>query len=331
MTPADTAWDAPWDASTFRDDVEKQLLGFVDEHAAWLDRLGEDAQRLVAAARTSVIGGKRFRAAFCYWGHHAVAGTVAPEDEAALVRACASLELLHASALVLDDYIDASDVQRGRPAARGDFGALRQRSGSRGTRTVRRRRRVPARRSAAHSPTTVRTCGLDGERVRAAQAFLDLTRGEVVTALFLDVTPRPGARRRRTGRERVATSPPSTPSWVRSTSARPWPGRPVGRSASSPGSDSRSARRSSCATTCSGFSATRGHGPAGRDDLAEGKRTCSSRFALDALYSRGRSSSRRQPRRALDEERVARLRELINWSARVPRSSRSSTNSPSAR
>ena len=190
MTPADTAWDAPWDASAFRDDVEKQLLGFVDEHAAWLDRLGEDAQRLVAAARTSVIGGKRFRAAFCYWGHHAVAGPVAPQDEAALVRACGSLELLHASALVHDDYMDASDVRRGRPATHREFGALHQRSGWRGD---------PEQYGAAAAillgdlllswaDELLRTCGLDGERVRAAQAFFDLTRSEVVTGQFLDVS-----------------------------------------------------------------------------------------------------------------------------------------------
>ena len=48
------------------------------------------------------------------------------------MRACGSLELLHASALVHDDYMDASDVRRGRPATHREFGALHRGSGWRG-------------------------------------------------------------------------------------------------------------------------------------------------------------------------------------------------------
>ena len=66
-----------------------------------------------------VCGGKRFRAAFCWWGFRAVAP--APPDEDALLRACAALELLHASALVHDDLMDASDTRRGRPATHRPF------------------------------------------------------------------------------------------------------------------------------------------------------------------------------------------------------------------
>ena len=103
-----------WDSAVFRDRVQGALDAFVDEQAATLAPLGSDADRLVREAHTSVSGGKRFRAAFCYWGHRAVHPS--PDDEDALVRACASLELLHASALVHDDYMDASDTRRGRPA-----------------------------------------------------------------------------------------------------------------------------------------------------------------------------------------------------------------------
>ena len=53
--------------------VQAALDAFIDEQAALLAPLGDDAARLVAEARTSVRGGKRFRAAFCYWGHRAVA------------------------------------------------------------------------------------------------------------------------------------------------------------------------------------------------------------------------------------------------------------------
>ena len=101
-----------WDPAPFRAAISSTLEEFVDEQAARLAPLGEDAERLVTAARASVSGGKRFRASFCYWGFRSVRYDV--PDEPALVRAAAALELLHASALVHDDYMDASDTRRGR-------------------------------------------------------------------------------------------------------------------------------------------------------------------------------------------------------------------------
>ncbi len=56
-------------------------------------------------------GGKRIRPAFCYWGHRAAGGAHSTE----IVRAAASLELLHTFAIVHDDIMDASDERRGSP------------------------------------------------------------------------------------------------------------------------------------------------------------------------------------------------------------------------
>ena len=102
-----------WDATEFRQRVQDALDDFLDLQGQRMAPLGPDAERLLAEARAAVSGGKRFRAAFCWWGHLAVAPAA---DEQALARACASLELLHASALVHDDLMDASDTRRGRPA-----------------------------------------------------------------------------------------------------------------------------------------------------------------------------------------------------------------------
>ena len=132
----------------FRERIQQVLDDFLDEQAARLAPLGDDAARLVAEARTSVRGGKRFRAAFCYWGFRAIRPEVA--DETALVRACAALELLHASALVHDDFMDASDTRRGRPATHRAFEAEHRHAGlERRPGAVRRRRGDPARRPAA--------------------------------------------------------------------------------------------------------------------------------------------------------------------------------------
>ena len=64
-----------------------------------------------------VDGGKYVRSTFMYLGW--LCG--AKEDEAAL-RAAASLELLHAFALVQDDVMDESPLRRGRPSAHVVFG-----------------------------------------------------------------------------------------------------------------------------------------------------------------------------------------------------------------
>ena len=186
-------WHDPWRPEGFRAAVEAEVLAFVDDHAGWLEELGEDATRLVAAARNAVTGGKRFRAAFCYWGHQVAAGERGAQDlpdTAALLRACGALEVLHASALVHDDYMDLSDVRRGRPATHRAFARLHEDSGWRGDAG-----QYGA--SAAillgdlllsWSDELLTTCGLAPERVHAARPWFDRCRSEVVTGQFLDVS-----------------------------------------------------------------------------------------------------------------------------------------------
>ena len=119
-----------WDPAPFRDQVQQVLDAFLDDRASELVPLGPDATRLIGEARTAVRGGKRFRASFCHWGYRAIRPDV--EDTASLARACASLEMLHASALVHDDYMDASDTRRGRPATHRAFEAEHRAAGWRG-------------------------------------------------------------------------------------------------------------------------------------------------------------------------------------------------------
>lgn len=88
--------------------IDAQLTGFLDDRRAALpegDVLIDEIQRLVDA------GGKRLRPSFCYWGHRAAGG----EHSEAIVRAAASLELLHTFAIVHDDIMDRSDERRGEP------------------------------------------------------------------------------------------------------------------------------------------------------------------------------------------------------------------------
>jgi geranylgeranyl diphosphate synthase type I len=103
--------------------VDADLAAFLDDRAAALARLGADLDPVLNAARRLVLdGGKRLRPIFVYWGWRAVRGP--DEDDRALVRAAASLELLHACALVHDDVMDASATRRGRPSAHAAFTTL---------------------------------------------------------------------------------------------------------------------------------------------------------------------------------------------------------------
>ncbi|SFA94794.1 geranylgeranyl diphosphate synthase, type I [Nocardioides alpinus] len=177
-----------WDPAAFRDQVQQVLDAFLDERAAELAPLGPDATRLIGEARTAVTGGKRFRAAFCHWGYRAIRPEVA--DPAALARACASLEVLHASALVHDDFMDASDTRRGRPATHRAFEAEHRAAGWRGD---------PVQYGAAAaillgdlllgwSGDLLRHCGLGAEGILAGLDLFELCRNEVIAGQFLDVS-----------------------------------------------------------------------------------------------------------------------------------------------
>ena len=181
-----------WNSADFRDRVQAALDGFLDEQAERLAPLGPDASRLLDEARAAVSGGKRFRAAFCYWGHLAVAPDVAtrPGEEDALIRACASLELLHASALVHDDLMDASDTRRGRAATHRQFEANHREARWRG---------VPEQYGAAAAillgdllltwaDELLRRCGLSPAQVAPALDVFDHCRSEVIAGQFLDVS-----------------------------------------------------------------------------------------------------------------------------------------------
>ena len=93
--------------------VDATLAAFLDARRDEVEHLDPAARPLVDEVRRLVeAGGKRIRPAFCYWGFRAAGG----EDGEAIVRAAASLELLHTMALVHDDLIDGAKERRGVPS-----------------------------------------------------------------------------------------------------------------------------------------------------------------------------------------------------------------------
>ncbi|MCV2396472.1 polyprenyl synthetase family protein [Actinotalea sp. M2MS4P-6] len=123
----------PADVPGVRVAVDALLDRHLADLAAELAALGEACDPLVATLRDTLSGGKRLRAAFCYWSWraHADPREDDPGHERAL-RIGAALELFHAAALLHDDVMDASDTRRGLPAAHRVFESLHRTHGWRG-------------------------------------------------------------------------------------------------------------------------------------------------------------------------------------------------------
>ena len=107
----------------FRAAIAEILESFVSSQREALAPLGPDLDPLFDAARGALTGGKRLRAAFAYWGWRAAGGSASKTT--ALMHAASAIELVHASALIHDDVMDASVTRRGNPSAHKAFAALR--------------------------------------------------------------------------------------------------------------------------------------------------------------------------------------------------------------
>jgi len=121
------SWSDPAQFDQWRIGVRRTVLGHVaefvtDRCAADLDEAGVEVAGDILL--NFVNGGKCLRSTFMYLGW--LCG--APDSDEALY-ASASLELLHAFALLQDDVMDDSPSRRGRPAAHIQFSDWHQKRG----------------------------------------------------------------------------------------------------------------------------------------------------------------------------------------------------------
>jgi geranylgeranyl diphosphate synthase, type I len=117
-SPADPV--NPMDAEDLRARVHKALADHLATQADVLDAVSDDLAPLMDSVGDLLTGGKRLRAAFCYWGWRGAGG----EDCAGIVSVASALELFQAAALIHDDVMDGSDTRRGQPAVHRRFAAL---------------------------------------------------------------------------------------------------------------------------------------------------------------------------------------------------------------
>lgn len=303
-------------AEDFRSQLQTTLDEFLDEQSVRLDPLGADGRRLQAQARLMLSGGKRFRAGFCYWGYRAVDPN--PTNEAGLLRACAALEVLHASALVHDDFMDASDTRRGQPSTHRVFAEEHRSAGWTGD---------PGQYGAAAAillgdlllswaDELLRNCGLPADHVSSALHLFDLCRSEVIVGQFLDVSVQ----------ARAAADVETAMTVLRFKSAKYSIERPLHIGAALAGADE------AMLTQLGAFGLPLGEAfqlrddllgvfgdpettgkPAG-DDLVEGKRTVLVALALDGAEPADAELLNRSLGTALSPEEIERLRQIIDRS-----------------
>lgn len=186
-------------ADAFTQAVSDALSGFLDTQARALAAIDPLLAPLVERARVFTAGGKRLRPAFCAWGYAAAHGELALPE--AVVRAAASLDLLHVSALVHDDVMDASDSRRGVPAAHLQFAADHTDRAARGDADAfgRAGAILLGDLLLMWSEEMFRTAGLDAVSRGRARPHLEAMRTEVTAGQYLDVLaqsrhPYPAAR-----------------------------------------------------------------------------------------------------------------------------------------
>lgn len=106
-------------------EIDKALATFCRTETQYLSTIGSEMNPVALAMEKFILqGGKRLRPLFAYVGYIASGGV--PNDS--VFNAFASLELVHACALIHDDVMDGSDTRRGEPAIHKQFEKLHRKN-----------------------------------------------------------------------------------------------------------------------------------------------------------------------------------------------------------
>ncbi len=176
-------------APAFRRATTEALEAFVAVQTSALAAIGSELAAVNTLASRLLAGGKRLRPAFCVWGYVAANGLPDHDALGPLIAAAASLDVLHVSALVHDDVMDASDLRRGQPAAHRQFETLHADAGWVGD-------PVTFGRAAAillgdllvmWSAESLHRAGLDPRALRRALPIVEAMRTEVTCGQYLDI------------------------------------------------------------------------------------------------------------------------------------------------
>lgn len=303
---------SPLDVADLRPRVQRALDAFLDRQDRVLQEIGDELELLLGAVRDLVAGGKRFRAAFCYWGWRGAGGA----DGEEIVTAAAALELLQACALVHDDLMDRSDTRRGRPAAHRRFAAHHEAAGWVGSAEAfgQGAAILLGDLCLSWADEMVFTSGLPAEALVRAKPAYDVMRTELMAGQYLDLVEQARGAGSTAGARRV----------IRFKSAKYTVERPLHLGAALAGGPADLAAGYSAYGLALGeafqlrddvlgvFGDPAQTGKPAGDDLREGKRTVLLAATLDRASPAQAAVVRRDlGDRDLDPARLARLREVM--------------------
>lgn len=175
----------PLDANGLRERIQANLDDFVSEHRSLMVNASPDTLPLIESLEELLVGGKRLRPAFAYWGFVAAGG----QDSDDVVRACASLEFLQACALIHDDVMDASDTRRGKPAIHKQFEALHDSNNWNGSAKLfgEGSAILVGDLALSWADEMLLTSGLTNEQLTRAKTIYDIMRTELMSGQYLDL------------------------------------------------------------------------------------------------------------------------------------------------
>ncbi len=175
----------PLDRSSLRTRVQAVVDAEIAHQRTVLAPVGADLDPLVDAVASLLVGGKRLRAGFLYWGYR-LAGR---PDSDALVRMATAMELFQAAALLHDDVMDRSDTRRGRPTAHRALAARHRDAGWSGPsdRFGEGGAILAGDLCLQWTDELVATCGLPAADVARARTTFDTMRTQLMGGQYLDL------------------------------------------------------------------------------------------------------------------------------------------------
>jgi geranylgeranyl diphosphate synthase type I len=175
----------PLDANGLRERIQSNLDDFVSEHRTLMVKVSPDTLPLIESLEGLLVGGKRLRPAFAFWGFRAAGG----QDSEEVVRACASLEFLQACALIHDDVMDASDTRRGKPAIHKQFESLHESNNWSGSAKLfgEGAAILVGDLALSWADEMLLTSGLNTDQLIKAKSIYDIMRTELMSGQYLDL------------------------------------------------------------------------------------------------------------------------------------------------
>ena len=178
-------------SAAFTDAIAGAITTFLEDVSPRMCAIDASLTQATDLAAAFTAGGKRLRPAFCFWSRVAASGM--PDDVDAVMRAAASLDLLHVGILVHDDVMDGSDSRRGVLAVHRQYEATHAGTGLGSSAAYGRAAAIQVGNLLqAWSVEMYERSGLPNADRARGRRYLDRMRTEVIGGQLLDIAAQGG-------------------------------------------------------------------------------------------------------------------------------------------